>query len=213
MANAADQRLTPVTDVAIDRFRNGGKRVKHHVCQNIRHFRAVDRALSNRSTVLAAAESFASRHPAVMARGRVSRQNPCMAHRLFPFRFRDPVTGKWVRARYKATRDEIAQRHAQWEIAGPAEVRDGGAAMFRPHYRILAHAEMLRLTEAPPVLHPQRATPPALDALEADLVRLFLRRYVTYCARQRRYAQMQGAAQLHAEVHRACGSAAWPNHG
>jgi len=29
---------------------------------------------------------------------------------------------------------------------------------------------------------------------------LFLRRYVTYCARRRRYAQMQGAAQLHAEL-------------
>jgi len=77
-----------------------------------------------------------------------------MAHRLFPFRFRDPVTGKWVKARYKATRDEIAQRHAQWEIVGPAEVRAADAAMFRPYYRVVPHAEMLRLAETPPVLHP-----------------------------------------------------------
>jgi hypothetical protein len=29
---------------------------------------------------------------------------------------------------------------------------------------------------------------------------LFLRRYVTYCARRRRYAQMQGAARLHRKI-------------
>jgi hypothetical protein len=32
------------------------------------------------------------------------------------------------------------------------------------------------------------------------LVGLFLRRYVTYCARRRRYAEMQGAVRLHREV-------------
>ena len=30
----------------------------------------------------------------------------------YPFRFRDPVSGKWVRARYKAERTEIATRYA-----------------------------------------------------------------------------------------------------
>ena len=43
---------------------------------------------------------------------------------LFPFRFRDPVSGKWVRARYVAQREEIAARYAEWEIAGPPEIRD-----------------------------------------------------------------------------------------
>ena len=37
-------------------------------------------------------------------------------------------------------------------------------------------------------------------ALEAFLVRLFLRRYVTYCARRRRFAAMNGAVRLFAEV-------------
>ena len=52
--------------------------------------------------------------------------NTRMAPRLelFPFRFRDPVTGKWVRARYRAERHEIAARYVQWEITGPGEIRD-----------------------------------------------------------------------------------------
>jgi hypothetical protein len=32
------------------------------------------------------------------------------------------------------------------------------------------------------------------------LVTLFLRRYVTYCARRRRYAQIEGAARLYGEI-------------
>lgn len=43
---------------------------------------------------------------------------------LYPFRFRDPITGKWTRARYRAERQEIAARYAEWEITGPAELRD-----------------------------------------------------------------------------------------
>jgi hypothetical protein len=43
-----------------------------------------------------------------------------MALELFPFRFRDPITGKWVKARYCAERHVIAQRHTEWEIIGPA---------------------------------------------------------------------------------------------
>jgi len=43
---------------------------------------------------------------------------------LFPFRFRDPVTGKWVRARYHPEPHEIATRYVEWEITGPAEVHD-----------------------------------------------------------------------------------------
>ena len=41
-----------------------------------------------------------------------------MTIELFPFRFRDPLTGKWVRARYLAERKEIAARYAEWEITG-----------------------------------------------------------------------------------------------
>jgi hypothetical protein len=37
---------------------------------------------------------------------------------------------------------------------------------------------------------------PAIDAAERFLPRLFLRRYVTWCAGRQRFAQMQGAARL-----------------
>ena len=47
--------------------------------------------------------------------------NAGMPHlELFPFRYRDPLTGKWVKARYKAERHEIAARHA----ANVANCRD-----------------------------------------------------------------------------------------
>jgi hypothetical protein len=53
---------------------------------------------------------------------------------LYPFQFRDPLTGKWVRARYVATRQKIAARHTEWEITGPPELREiGGAGQFNPH--------------------------------------------------------------------------------
>jgi len=41
---------------------------------------------------------------------------------LFTFRYRDPRTGKWNRARYVATREENAARYAEWEITGPGQV-------------------------------------------------------------------------------------------
>ena len=53
---------------------------------------------------------------------------------------------------------------------------------------------MRRYTESAPELQP------AIDASEAFLLRVFLRRYVTYCARRRRFAAMNGAARLFAEV-------------
>ena len=111
---------------------------------------------------------------------------------LFPFRFRDPLTGKWVRARYKAMQQELAERFAEFEIIGPPEIRevDPDARYFTPH-------ASLRERWASPELQP-----PTLDALEVFLVRVFLRRYVTYCARRRRFASMNGAARLFADIPR-----------
>ena len=119
---------------------------------------------------------------------------------LFPFRFRDPVTGKWVRARYLAAPHEIATRYAECEITGPAEIRDENPEKprFTPHAELIA--DVRRSGERPPALPPHLAEPPAIDALEAFLVRLFLRRYVTYCARRRRFAAMNGAVRLFAEL-------------
>ena len=56
---------------------------------------------------------------------------------LFPFRFRDPVTGKWVRARYRAELHELQQRYIKWEIIGAPEIREvsSDARHFTPHQR------------------------------------------------------------------------------
>jgi hypothetical protein len=124
---------------------------------------------------------------------------------LYPFRYRSEITGKWVRARYVAERDEIAARHApgEWEIIGPPEIRDvdPNARHFNP-FRMIAHAELKRLQEQPPQINPHLEQPPAIDVAERLLVALFLRRYVTYCAKRRHFKQMQGAAALYREVAR-----------
>jgi hypothetical protein len=52
----------------------------------------------------------------------------------------------------------------------------------------------------PPVKEPPVEDPSPLAGLERFLVLVFLRRYVTYCARRRRFASMNGAARLFAEM-------------
>src|SRR3954471_4481133 len=120
---------------------------------------------------------------------------------LFPFRYRDRLTGKWVKARYVAERHEIAARYAEWKIIGPPQIRDVDreARYFTP-WKIVPHAEQMRIQELPPEMQPHLANPPTMDAAEAFLAGLFLRRYVTYCARHGRYAQMNGAARLRASL-------------
>ena len=44
---------------------------------------------------------------------------------LFPFRFRDPISGKWVRAWYKAERSVTAARYAEWGIILGSRSCDG----------------------------------------------------------------------------------------
>ena len=53
---------------------------------------------------------------------------------LFAFRYRDPRTGKWIRARYLAERHEIAARFAEFEIIGEPEIRnvDPDTRYFNP---------------------------------------------------------------------------------
>ena len=121
---------------------------------------------------------------------------------LFAFRYRDPTTGKWIRARYRAERREIAQRYADYEITGPPEIRDGDpdAPRFTPHRDQRANEGSWHLDAAAPELQPHLAKPPAIDMAEAILLQIFLRRYITYCARCRRFAAMKGAARLFAEV-------------
>jgi hypothetical protein len=51
---------------------------------------------------------------------------------LYPFRFVDPVTGRWVRARDRAERRELEQRYKRWEITGDPEIRHVNAGTFSP---------------------------------------------------------------------------------
>ena len=51
---------------------------------------------------------------------------------LFPFRYKDARTGRWVKARYMATREEIAARYAEWEIIGCGEERRSATGYFNP---------------------------------------------------------------------------------
>jgi hypothetical protein len=57
--------------------------------------------------------------------------------------------------------------------------------------------------DEPPVKEPPPEEAAQLDALERFLVLLFLRRYVTWCARRQRFSAMEGAAWLFSAVRRA----------
>jgi hypothetical protein len=74
---------------------------------------------------------------------------------LYLFRHRDPRTGKWVSARYKAERDVIAERYAEWEITGPAEVhrRGGGGDSFNPSSKLAPRGHL-------PIEEPPDERPP-----------------------------------------------------
>jgi hypothetical protein len=62
-----------------------------------------------------------------------------------------------------------------------------------------AQDNTLPIAEKPLELQPHLAMPPRIDATERYLLRVFLPRYITWCARRRRFAAMQGAARLLAE--------------
>jgi hypothetical protein len=90
---------------------------------------------------------------------------------LFAFRYRDPRTGKWVRARYRADPLEIASRYAEWEIIGPAEIRDvdrRGAS----HRKVTAGCRAPTAASDRPSFN-RRSTPRKVP------LAVFLRRYIT----------------------------------
>ena len=54
---------------------------------------------------------------------------------LYPFRFRDPLTGEWVRARHKMQVPEMQRQYGEWEITGSPEIRhvaESGVQAFNP---------------------------------------------------------------------------------
>jgi len=42
---------------------------------------------------------------------------------LYPFRFRDSLSGTWVRVRHKLQVPEMQRHYAEWEITGAPEIR------------------------------------------------------------------------------------------
>lgn len=54
---------------------------------------------------------------------------------VYAFRYRDPRTGKWVKARYRAELHEIANRHAEFETSGEPEIREPLGVSFNPYRR------------------------------------------------------------------------------
>jgi len=90
--------------------------------------------------------------------------------------------------------------NSEWEIIGPPEIRDVDlhARYFTP-FRVTPHGEAMRIFEPAPQTNPHRGRLPAMDAIERFLTTLFLR-YVTYCARRQRYAQLEGAAPLLSKI-------------
>lgn len=125
-----------------------------------------------------------------------------MAQKLYPFRFQHPVTGRWVRARYRATAGDIAHRYAQARLDGDGVAPSGVSTGFDPFRRTAAQPPSTRAHEPPLQMQPE-----LVDALERFLVASFLRRYVTWCARRGRFAAMNGAARLLRDVSRAAARA------
>jgi hypothetical protein len=139
-------------------------------------------------------------------------------HRLefFAFRYRDSRTGKWVRARHRCELHELQQRYAEFEIIGEPEVRNVDPdARYNPQLAATPgkHRPVKDAPKNPPPVpqkdppkrHPPVKEPPdedpaTLDGLERFLLLVFLRRYITYCARRRLFAAMNGAARLFREL-------------
>jgi hypothetical protein len=55
-----------------------------------------------------------------------------MVAEFFPFKFFDPIHKRWIQARYKATREEIAARYEKWEITGPGWTPNPAGGSFVP---------------------------------------------------------------------------------
>jgi hypothetical protein len=93
---------------------------------------------------------------------------------LYPFRKQDRLTGKWYRARWKASLDDIAAKG--WEVDGPPE-------SLSVHGDTSGFMRTLGGGSRPPAPL-DNVRPPMPSADERALARTFLRRYVTFCARR-----------------------------
>lgn len=51
---------------------------------------------------------------------------------LYAFSYFDPIRRRWVKARYRATVEDIAARYPQFRLEGAPEIRIGGKSGFKP---------------------------------------------------------------------------------
>ena len=115
---------------------------------------------------------------------------PTAGHYLYPFLLRDKLSGRWYRARWTATAEDIEERGGT--IDGPGQWITPLEAHHDPRM-----APLPRPLPGDVVgLDPQES----MGVMEVMLVRVFLRRYATWCARTRRYAAMQSAKALYLEL-------------
>ena len=57
---------------------------------------------------------------------------------LYEFRYRCPLRKRWVKARYRATVEEIRERYVEWETIGEPERRvfDPSEGYFNPYRKL-----------------------------------------------------------------------------
>lgn len=63
---------------------------------------------------------------------RTSDSRQMLTFELYPFRLRDPLVGKWIRARHKMQVPELQRAYSEWEITGAAEIRHVTGLSARP---------------------------------------------------------------------------------
>lgn len=47
-------------------------------------------------------------------------------HELYDFRFFDPIRGRWIRGRYRATLENLRAQYPRFETIGEPEIRERG---------------------------------------------------------------------------------------
>ena len=138
--------------------------------------------------------------PAFRGQDRPSRRSGTM--RSLRMRRTEPLPQRWplantmaVSHHWNASLAEIESHDGDWVVDGPpvTYINLGATSNFQVERRPVVHDDC-------PLMHPQRESPPGIEQLERFLAGVFLRRYVTYCVRRRRYAQAQGAAGLWREL-------------
>lgn len=112
---------------------------------------------------------------------------------LYPFKLRHERTGRWYRARWHASLEEIERLGG--EVCGAAITCRSLGNTSNFMRGVVSPPETGRLQ-----MHPHWEAPAAIDEFERALVRVFLRRYVTWCVRKRGFAAAQGAAALYRDL-------------